>query len=242
MSATESLSDQYRRERKAYQEAERDRICAESRARFRAKQTATSEEHWARAEARHTRAERAREAQRTGRRARRPKRLSAPPVDASRQYHQAGSTSYIRDVGLGDGARRLAALLLALAGKGTVIDRGTRGGSLTKGKLAARLGRSRRTVQRYLRELEERGYIAPVETTFCPRTGMLSGIRIRLLPKLFPWWRNGKPAKMAENVGETEMSSLKNTAIKLKKRRLSEAESWTAPVPSSRFERPPTPT
>lgn len=242
MSATESLADQHRRERKARQDAELIANRAAALARLRAKQTATPEEQWARAEARHIKAERARAAQRTGQRARRPKRLSAPPVEASRQYHQAGSTSYIRDVGLGDGARRLVALLLALAGKGTVIDRGTRGGPLTKGKLAARLGRSRRTVQRYLRELEERGYIAPVETTFCPRTGMLSGIRIRLLPKVFPWWRNGKPAKLAENVGETEMSSLENTAIKLKKRRLSEAESWTAPASRNRFERPPTPT
>lgn len=242
MHISESSSDQWRRERRAAQEAERDRICAANRARFRAQQTATQGELWAQAEARHLRAERARETQRTGRRARRPKRLSAPPVEMTRQYHQAGSTSYIRDVGLCDGARRLAALLLALSGTGSVIDRIPRGGLLTKGKLAARLSRSRRTIQRYLRELEERGYIDRVETTYCPRTGMLSGLKIRLLPKLLPWWRTKKPEKVAENVGETKTSSLKDTAIKIKKPRLSEADSWLPPASRTRSERPPTPT
>lgn len=239
MSATESLSDQHHRERKARQDAELLANRAAALARLRAKQSATPEEQWARAEARHIKAERAREAHRVGRRTPRPRRKIASPVELTRQYHQAGSTSYIRDTdNLCDGARRLATMLLALAGNGTVVERGARGGVMTKGKLAAWLGRSRRTVQRYLCQLKDAGYIS-VDPAYCRRTGMLSGLKIKLLPKLLPWWRTKKPSKTAETLGETRVSPLQDTVIKL---RLSEAESGTAPASRNRFERPPTPT
>ena len=60
------------------------------------------------------------------------------------------------------------------------------------------LGKSRRTVQRYLRQLENAGYIA-VEVIHA-RTRMCAGLFVELLAPLFP---KASPAKMAAKANRT---------------------------------------
>ena len=82
----------------------------------------------------------------------RPPRLDRPPPRWSRQYARAMSTRVIRDARLTDGAHTLAVALYAEAGaNGEFVT--------TKLYLAARIGRSVRTIRRRLIELEALGYI-----------------------------------------------------------------------------------
>jgi hypothetical protein len=82
----------------------------------------------------------------------RPARLNRPPPRWSRSYARAMSTRVIRDDRLTDGAHTLAVELYAQAGRnGEFLT--------TKLYLAARIGRSVRTIRRRLIELEALGYI-----------------------------------------------------------------------------------
>jgi hypothetical protein len=82
----------------------------------------------------------------------RPVRLDRLPPRRSRQYAKGMSTLVIRDTRLTDGARALAVLIRAEAGKaGEFVT--------TKLYLANRMGCSVRTIRRRLIELEALGYI-----------------------------------------------------------------------------------
>ena len=80
-----------------------------------------------------------------------------------------------------DGAKRCARKLAAY---GYIRHRGDRACRITVSYLAKSLGRCRRTVQRYLRQLEEAGYIDTV--VLQAGTRMCAGLTVRLLSPLFP--------------------------------------------------------
>jgi Helix-turn-helix domain len=85
------------------------------------------------------------------------------------------------DRNLCDGARRCAR---KLAEYGYLRHRDDRACRITISYLARSLGRCRRTVQRYLRQLEQAGYI----DTLVMQSGvrMCTGLTVRLLSPLFP--------------------------------------------------------
>jgi hypothetical protein len=87
-----------------------------------------------------------------------------------------------RDPNLCDGARRCARLLGAYTYRRA---RDTRTSDITVTYLARALGRCRRTVQRYLRQLERAGYIR-TDVIASERSRMCAGLAITLLRKLFP--------------------------------------------------------
>jgi len=85
------------------------------------------------------------------------------------------------DRNLTDGARRCARKLAEYLYR---KNRTTRAGDITVTWLMRALGKSRRTVQRYLRQLEGEGYIA-VEVVHA-RTRMCAGLFIALLAPMLP--------------------------------------------------------
>lgn len=96
------------------------------------------------------------------------------------------------DLNLTDGARRCARIIT-----GYVYRKGRedREAEITVTYLARVLGRCRRTVQRYLRQLEREGYIE-VFVVPSDRTRMCFGLLVRLLNPLLPRHRRRKsPAK-----------------------------------------------
>jgi len=106
------------------------------------------------------------------------------------------------DRNLTDGARRCARKLAEYIYK---RNREGREADITVTYLMRVLGRCRRTVQRYLRQLEREGYVA-VFVVPSERTRMCSGLRIRLLNPLLPHHRRhkwpekgGKPAVTTES-------------------------------------------
>lgn len=111
-----------------------------------------------------------------------PAREARPAPEPSRQYAKGIATAVARDHRLTKGAGDLAILLVALAGRDGFVD-------LTKGHLAARLGRSERTIQRWLGDLRELGYIGTLQLV--NGRGATTGLRIWLLPRLLPYWQQG---------------------------------------------------
>jgi hypothetical protein len=85
------------------------------------------------------------------------------------------------DPNLTDGARRCARKIAELTYR---AHRDNRALPVTVTYLAKALGRCRRTVQRYLRQLEGEGYVA-VEVVASPRSRMCIGLVVRLLGPLF---------------------------------------------------------
>ena len=85
------------------------------------------------------------------------------------------------DPNLADGARRCARKIAELTYR---AHRENRTLPVTVTYLAKALGRCRRTVQRYLRQLEGEGYVA-VEVVASPRSRMCIGLVVRLLGPLF---------------------------------------------------------
>ncbi len=85
------------------------------------------------------------------------------------------------DRNLTDGARRCARKLAEYIYR---KNRAARAGDITVTWLMRALGKSRRTVQRYLRQLEREGYIA-VEVVHA-RTRMCAGLFIALLAPMLP--------------------------------------------------------
>ncbi|MGB9069405.1 MAG: hypothetical protein WCC21_12630 [Candidatus Acidiferrales bacterium] len=98
------------------------------------------------------------------------------------------------DPNLTDGARRCARKLMQYVYR---KNRSARAADITVTWLMRALGKDRRTVQRYLRQLEHAGYIA-VEVIHA-RTRMCAGLFVALLAPIFPRHHRQKwPAKLIE--------------------------------------------
>lgn len=106
------------------------------------------------------------------------------------------------DPNLTDGARRCARKLAELTYR---QNREGRALPVTVTYLARALGRCRRSVQRYLRQLEEGGYVA-VEVVASPRSRMCIGLIVRLLTPLFAAHHHAGWPQAARNPGATPES------------------------------------
>jgi hypothetical protein len=112
-------------------------------------------------------------------------RWQRPAPRQSRQYGMATPTTVDRDQRITSGAVRLAHLLVALAGRGDVVE-------TERWRLAKQLGVSVRTISRYLSDLREdelterTGYVQTEHIT--DECGMTIGLRITILPALRPYW------------------------------------------------------
>jgi len=105
------------------------------------------------------------------------------------------------DRNLTDGARHCARKLMEYFYR---KKREERGGEITVTWLMKALGKSRRSVQRYLRELEREGYIA-VDVLYAT-TRMCAGLFIELLAPLFPRHRRQKWPEKLMNSGAPKTS------------------------------------
>lgn len=106
------------------------------------------------------------------------------------------------DPNLTDGARRCARKLAELTYR---QNREGRVLPVTVTYLARALGRCRRSVQRYLRQLEEGGYVA-VEVVASPRSRMCIGLMVRLLTPLLAAHHRQSWPQNARNPGATPES------------------------------------
>lgn len=130
-------------------------------------------------------------------------RESRPEPAPSRQYVQGLDTTAMRDDRLSMGAKACLAVIVAEIG-----NHASR--VLSKGYLAKRLSRSARTVQRYLAQLRRHGYLAPLET-IRSRAGWTTGQRVRVMPRVRPFWHRVRRAweRMKDFDGETKPSHTK---------------------------------
>lgn len=105
----------------------------------------------------------------------------AQPAPDTGGYIPTLSEKLDRDPNLSDGARRCARLIAAYA------YRRNRGGpaAITVTYLTKATGRCRRTIQRYLRQLERFGYIR-AQVVLGQRSRMCAGLLIDLLKPLLP--------------------------------------------------------
>jgi hypothetical protein len=117
-----------------------------------------------------------------------PKPLRPPPRDSGAYVPQMAA-KIDDDPNLTDGARRCARKLAEYV---HIRDRDGRAAEITVTFLMKALRRSRRTVQRYLRQLEGAGYIAVA--VIHAGTRMCAGLIVELLSPLFP--RHGWPQKL----------------------------------------------
>lgn len=132
-------------------------------------------------------------------RAERP-RKAVPP--ASRSYVPELAARIDDDPNLTDGARRCARKLAELTYR---QNREGRSLPVTVTYLAQALGRCRRTVQRYLRQLEREGYVS-VDVVVSQRAKMCIGLVVQLLePLLAAHHRYRWPGSLA-NPGATRKS------------------------------------
>jgi hypothetical protein len=123
-----------------------------------------------------------------------PKTRHAPPRDSG-AYVPEMAARVEDDRNLTDGARRCARKLMAYVYR---RNRNGRSADITVTYLMRALGKGRRTVQRYLRQLEREGYIA-VEVVHA-RTRMCAGLFIELLAPLFPRHHRQKwPQKLIDS-------------------------------------------
>jgi DNA-binding transcriptional ArsR family regulator len=119
------------------------------------------------------------------------------------------------DPNLTDGARRCARKLMQYVYR---KDRSARAADITVTWLMRALGKDRRTVQRYLRQLEHAGYIT-VEVVHA-RTRMCAGLFVALLAPLFPRHHRQKwPGKLIDSDASRESQ---NNRLRIKYSR----ESW----------------
>lgn len=115
-----------------------------------------------------------------------------PKPHDSGAYVPEMSARLENDLNLTDGARRCARKLMEYVYR---KNREGREAEVTVTWLMKALGKSRRTVQRYLRQLEREGYIA-VDVLHA-RTRMCAGLIVALLSPLFPRHRREKwPQKL----------------------------------------------
>ena len=122
-----------------------------------------------------------------------PKQRHAPPRDTG-AFVPEMAARIENDRNLTDGARRCARKLMEYFYR---KNRASRSGDITVTWLMRALGKSRRQVQRYLRQLEREGYIAVEVVHACTR--MCAGLFIALLAPLFPRHHRQKwPQKLIE--------------------------------------------
>jgi DNA-binding transcriptional ArsR family regulator len=119
------------------------------------------------------------------------------------------------DRNLTDGARRCARKLAEYIYR---KDRAARAGDITVTWLMRALGKSRRTVQRYLRQLEREGYIAVA--VIHARTRMCAGLFVELLAPLLPTHHRQKWPQKLMNSDAPQMSQNNRTRYKYSR------ESW----------------
>ncbi len=123
-----------------------------------------------------------------------PKPRHAPPRDSG-AYVPELAARIEDDRNLTDGARRCARKLAEYIYR---KNRAERASDITVTWLMRALGKSRRTVQRYLRQLEREGYIA-VEVIYA-RTRMCAGLFIALLAPILPRHRRQEwPQKLMDS-------------------------------------------
>ena len=123
-----------------------------------------------------------------------PKPRHAPPRDSG-AYVPEMAARIEDDRNLTDGARRCARKLMGYIYR---KNRDARAGDITVTWLMRALGKSRRSVQRYLVQLEREGYIA-VEVVYAG-TRMCVGLCVELLAPLFPKHHRQKwPQKLIES-------------------------------------------
>ena len=123
-----------------------------------------------------------------------PKLRHAPPRDSG-AYVPEMAARIEDDRNLTDGARRCARKLMEYYHR---KSRATRSGDITVTWLMRALGKSRRQVQRYLRQLEDAGYIAVQVVRASTR--MCVGLFIELLAPLFPRHHRQKwPGKLMDS-------------------------------------------
>jgi hypothetical protein len=106
------------------------------------------------------------------------------------------------DPNLTDGARRCARKIME-----ETYRRNRRGRvlSITVSYLGRALGRCRRTVQRYLQQLEEQGYLS-IDVAVGDRSRLCTGLVIRLLAPLFPRHHRKRWPEKPGNSGATPES------------------------------------
>ena len=126
------------------------------------------------------------------------KPLRAPPRESG-AYVPELAAAIDNDRNLTDGARRCARKLAEYVHR---RDRDSRTADITVTWLMKALGKSRRTVQRYLRQLERAGYIAVA--VIHAGTRMCAGLMVELLAPLIPrhgWKKSIKPdaPKLSQN-------------------------------------------
>jgi len=118
----------------------------------------------------------------------------APPRDSG-AFVPEMSARIEDDRNLTDGARRCARKLAEYIYR---KNRAARAGDITVTWLMRALGKSRRTVQRYLRQLEREGYIAVAVVH--ARTRMCAGLFVELLAPLLPSHHRQKwPQKLMDS-------------------------------------------
>ena len=130
-----------------------------------------------------------------------PKPRHAPPRDSG-AYVPEMAARIEDDRNLTDGARRCARKLMEYVYR---KNREGRAAEITVTYLMRALGKSRRTVQRYLRQLERAGYIS-VEVIHA-RTRMCAGLFVELLAPLFPRHHRQKwPQKLMDSGCDTKVT------------------------------------
>ena len=117
------------------------------------------------------------------------------------------------DLNLTDGARRCARKITEYIYR---KNRDERESEITVTYLMKALGRCRRTVQRYLRQLEREGYIE-VWVVPSERTRMCFGLLIRLLNPILPRHRRAKWPEKAGNPDATRESQINSSRLNLRK-------------------------
>lgn len=140
-----------------------------------------------------------------------------PPADTG-AFVPAASANIENDRNLTDGARRCARKIMEEAYR---RNRAGRALEITVSYLAEGLGRCRRTVQYYLRLLEEAGYI---DTTVIKsaRSRLCTGLVIRLLAPLFPrhhrkTWpeKRRKPGAQSDSQNQSHIDSDRGTGVQI---------------------------
>jgi hypothetical protein len=134
-----------------------------------------------------------------------PKPRHAPPRDTG-AYVPEMAARIENDRNLTDGARRCARKVLEYIYR---KNRESRESEITVPYIAEALGRCERTVQRYLRLLENEGYIQ-VYVIPSERTRMCIGLLIRILDPLLPRHRRHKWPEKRGNPAATAMSQNKS--------------------------------
>src|SRR6266849_535113 len=136
----------------------------------------------------------------------------APPKDTG-AYVPEMAARLDNDRNLTDGAKFCGRKLTAYT---YLRNRETRSAEITVTYLMKALGKRRRTVQRYLRQLEREGYIE-VHVVPSQRTRMCLGLLIRLLNPLLPRHRRHKWPERAGNPDATQESQINSSGLEIRK-------------------------